>query len=186
MKSSKNCGVSLQKQKPEKENPMSSKKRLGSNNRPRKKSVCVEINDIVLPGDTNKYNTLFGGRLMEMVDKAAAICSVRFCHKEVVTASIEAVDFHIPIKEGYFVKIYAKLIYTGNTSMLVRVRVWGEEPLTGKSEQCCTAYVTMVAIDNRGKPRTVSELIVETDEEQQDWEEGCRIRESTLERRKNM
>jgi acyl-CoA hydrolase len=163
---------------------MPSKKRSASEDRPHKKPICVEINDIVLPGYTNTYNTLFGGKLMELVDKAAAICSARFCHREVVTASIEAVDFHIPIKQGYFVKIYARLIHTGNTSMLVRVRVWGEEPLSGKSEQCCTAYVTMVAVDDRGKPVTVPELIVETDEEKRDREHGSRIRENTLERRK--
>ncbi|MBN1696394.1 MAG: acyl-CoA thioesterase [Spirochaetales bacterium] len=153
---------------------------------PPKKALSVETNDIVLPGDTNKYNTLFGGRLMEMVDKAAAICSARYCHEEVVTASIEAVDFHIPIKEGYFVRITATLIFTGTSSMLVRVRVLGEEPVTGKSEHCCTAYVTMVAIDTGGKPKAVPPLLVETEEEKLDREEGYRIRESTQKRRKGM
>ncbi len=63
-------------------------------NRPTRKPITVEMNDIVLPAYTNRYNALFGGKLMEMIDKAAAICAIRYCHENVVTASVEAVDFH--------------------------------------------------------------------------------------------
>lgn len=121
---------------------------------------------------------------MEMVDKAAAICATRYCHKSVVTASVEAVDFHIPIKAGYFVELFAKVIYVGTSSMMIRVHVRGEEPLSGKSEHCCTAFVNMVAIDRTGKAVSVPELVVETDEEKKDMEEALKIRQSTLARKK--
>jgi len=150
----------------------------------KKKSTLVETNDIVLPGYTNLFNTLFGGKLMEMVDKTAGICAARYCHKEVVTASVEAVDFHIPIKVGYFVKLCAKVIFVGTSSMMIRVNVWGEEPLSGECKHCCTAYVNMVAIDKRGRPIAVPGLLIETEKEKKDYEEAIRIRESTLVRRK--
>ncbi|MBN2444612.1 MAG: acyl-CoA thioesterase [Spirochaetales bacterium] len=150
-----------------------------------KKSVCVEINDIVLPGYTNMYHTLFGGKLMEMIDKAAAICATRYCHELVVTASVEAIDFHVPIKVGYFVKLVAKVIFVGNSSMMIRVNVWGEEPLSGKNVHCCTAFVNMVAIDSNGNKVRVPGLITETEQEIQDLNEALEIRKSTLHRREN-
>ena len=155
---------------------------MKASRRPKKKTVVVEINDIVLPGYTNVYNTLFGGKLMEMIDKAAGICSARYCHKPVVTASVEAVDFHIPIKAGYFVKLYAKVVYVGTSSMMVRVIVWGEEPLSGKIEHCCTAFLNMVAINKAGKPVSVPVLILETEEDKKDYNMALEIRKSTLAR----
>lgn len=159
---------------------------MPESNRPKKRAVVVEINDIVLPGYTNMYNTLFGGKLMEMIDKAAAICATRYSHKSVVTASVEAVDFHVPIKLGYFVKLMAKVVYVGTSSMMIRVRVWGEEPTEDISDHCCTAFVNMIAIDSTGKKVPVPELIMETEQDTKDIAEALEIHKNTLARRKKM
>jgi acyl-CoA hydrolase len=158
--------------------------RMPEPKRPKKRAVVVEINDIVLPGYTNMYQTLFGGKLMEMIDKAAAICATQYCHKSVVTASVEAVDFLVPIKLGYFVKLVAKIVYVGKSSMMVRVRVWGEEPTHNISDHCCTAFVNMIAIDNTGKKVAVPELAVESEQDIKDVAEALEIHKSTIARRK--
>jgi acyl-CoA hydrolase len=148
-----------------------------------KKPTFIEMCDLVLPSYTNVYNTLFGGKLMEIIDKAAAICAMRYCHEPVVTASVEAIDFHTPIKEGAIIQIIAKIIHVGQTSMMVKVNVKGEDPLTGKQEDCCTAFATLVAINKECKPTIVPALLVETEEEKQAWEEGLQIRKNTMSRR---
>lgn len=153
------------------------------NERPTQKPVILEMNDIVLPAYTNRYNALFGGKLLEMVDKAASMCAMRYCHEHVVTASVEAVDFHTPIKATSIVQICAKMVYVGKSSMMIKNSVWGENPNTGERIHCCTAYVTMVAIDETGKPKIVPALKIETEDEKNDWEDAEHIRQATLARR---
>lgn len=139
--------------------------------------------DLVLPGYTNVYKTLFGGKLMELIDKAAAICAMRYCQQPVVTASVEAIDFHAPVKEGAIVRLIARIIYVGHTSVMVKTQVNSEDPTTGADEHCCTAFATLVAVDDQCKPQTVPALLVESEEDKQAWEEGLMIRKNTISRR---
>ncbi|RMH70325.1 MAG: acyl-CoA thioesterase [Gemmatimonadetes bacterium] len=152
-------------------------------NRPPQPPITVEMNDLVLPAYTNRYNALFGGKLMEMIDKAAAMCAIRYCHEHVVTASVEAIDFHTPIKANFLVHICAKTIYVGRSSMMIKVIVWSENPNNGERTHCCTSFVTMVAIDTKGKPQPVPPLRVTTPQEQQDWKTAEHIRQAALDRR---
>lgn len=148
-----------------------------------KKPISITMTDLVLPGYTNANQTLFGGKLMELIDKAAVICAMRYCRQPVVTASVEAIDFHAPIKEGAIIQLTATVIYTGQTSIMIKIQVTGEDPFRGKREYCCTAYATLVAINQAGQPQAVPPLLVETDEEKQAREEGLMIRKNTLSRR---
>ncbi len=157
---------------------------MGPNRNKEKLSVEIEMNDLVLPDYANAYNRMFGGKLLEFVDRAAALCSMRYSGEYVVTASFEAVDFLAPILLGETIRLKAKIVLTGYTSMMVRVNVWGEDLVKKTGRHCLTAHVNMVAVNESGKPVPVPKLIVETDEERRSLEEALVIRNVALERRR--
>ncbi len=134
------------------------------------------VSDIILPGQTNNHGTMFGGEVLAMMDKAASIASIRYCRQLVVTASTERIDFRTPIHRGDMVDMYARVIFTGTTSMIVRIDAWTERALTGEREWCTTGYYAMVAVDINGRPSPIPPLLVETDEERENWERGEEIR----------
>lgn len=77
------------------------------------------------------------------------------------------------------------MIHTGTTSLIVRIDIWAEKPLTGACRQCTTGYYSFVSIDDRGKPRAVPPLLVQTPQEQADWERGTEIRANIKRRRQD-
>src|SRR5690625_770307 len=119
----------------------------------------------VLPPDTNTYGTLFGGKLMAHIDDVAAIAAVRHARKTVVTASTDSVDFLTPVKEGDSICIEAFVTWTHNTSMEVFAKVVAEDLLSGKRIVCTTAFLTFVAINEKGRPVSVPAVYPETDQE---------------------
>ncbi|ALX49822.1 acyl-CoA thioesterase [Lentibacillus amyloliquefaciens] len=121
----------------------------------------------VLPPDTNNHGTLFGGKLMAYIDDVAAIAAVRHARKPVVTASTDSVDFLAPVKEGDSVCVEAFVTWTHNTSMEVFVKAVTEDLLTGDRKVCTTAFLTFVAVDDDGKPVSVSEAHPESAQEKQ-------------------
>src|SRR2546427_6771814 len=112
----------------------------------------VEMTEIVLPEDTNQYGHAWGGRVMTLIDKAAAIASTRHCRTNVVTASVDSLVFRAPVKLGHILKLFASVNAAFHTSMEVGVKVLSEDPLSGLQAHCCSAYVTMVALDATGRP----------------------------------
>src|SRR5919198_4819117 len=123
----------------------------------------VHVTDIVLPNQTNNFKTMFGGEVMAMMDKAAAIAALRFCRKPLVTASSERIDFRTPIHAGEIIEAIARVIYVGRTSMIVRVHIYAEHPLTGERRNCTTGYFSMVAVGAQGQPVPVPQLLLEDD-----------------------
>ena len=119
----------------------------------------VEMTEIVLPEDTNQYGHVWGGRVMALIDKAAAIAAVRHSRSNVVTASVDSLVFSAPVKLGHILRLLASVNATYRTSMEIGVKVISEEPLTGRQSHCCSAYVTMVALDPVGRPAPVPRLI---------------------------
>lgn len=138
----------------------------------------IQMSDIVLPGQTNNHGTMFGGEVLAMMDKAAAIAALRFCRQYVVTASTERIDFRNPIRRGDLIDMTARVIYTGTTSMIVRIDAWTERPLSGERHWCTTGYYSMVSVDADGRPCAIPSLLVETDAERADWEHGAKIKAS--------
>ena len=120
------------------------------------------LTDLVLPGDTNQYNSIFGGRVMAYVDKIAGIAAMRHCRKPVVTASSDSFDFHAPIKSGQAICLEAFVIWSHQTSMVVYIKVEGENLMTGERRLTSEAFLTMIAIDQNGKPSSVPKVIPET------------------------
>jgi acyl-CoA hydrolase len=142
----------------------------------------IEMRDAVLPEHTNPNGTLFGGKLLEMMDKAAGICAATFAGSRVVTASFEAVDFLIPVFLGQILCIKTKVIYSYRTSMVVSVEVTAEDVIQQTRELCCTAHVNMVAVDQEGNRVIVPSVEPRTKEEMDEYERGQRIRRQALTR----
>jgi len=125
----------------------------------------VEMTEIVNPRDTNPLGTIFGGRVMALIDKAAAVAAMRHCRRAVVTASADRIDFHHPIRLGMIVTVLASVNQSFRTSMEVGVKVLAEDPLTGERQRTCTSYVTFVALDGNGRPTSVPPLELRTETE---------------------
>ncbi|KPV51764.1 thioesterase [Kouleothrix aurantiaca] len=136
----------------------------------------VTIADIILPGQTNNHGTMFGGEVMALMDKAAAIAALRFCRNALVTASSERIDFRTPIHAGEIIEASARVIYVGRTSMITRVHIFAEHPLVGDRRMCTTGYFSMVAVDGSGRPVAVPPLLRADDLAEQEWRQGEEIR----------
>jgi acyl-CoA hydrolase len=132
--------------------------------------------DIVLPGQTNNFNTMFGGEVMALMDKTAAIAALRFCRLPVVTASSERIDFQTPINAGEIIEAVARVIAVGRSSMIVRVRILAEHPLIGDVRICTTGYFSMVAIDKQGHAVPVPRLLLDDPAARVEHEIGQEIR----------
>jgi acyl-CoA hydrolase len=145
------------------------------------RAVPAIISDIVFPEDTNPYGTMFGGHAFAMMDKAAFLAANRFAHTLAVTASSESIDFNVPIRVGMILEAVAKVIYTGRTSMIVRVVLTCRAPLSTEEQQATVGYFTMVAVDAEGTPIEVPPLLVE---DQAEWDHAERIRAASAARRR--
>ena len=147
-------------------------------------SAWVVTVDVVFPNHANPHGTLFGGRVLELMDVNAAIACQRFCRCAVVTASTEPVDFRNPIFVGEIIELKSRVAWVGRTSMIVRCEVFGENPRTGERRLCTIGHLNFVAVGEEGKPVGVPRLEVKTDEEQRHFEVARAVREAILLRRK--
>jgi acyl-CoA hydrolase len=127
---------------------------------------------------------MFGGEVMALMDKAAAIAGLRLCRQPLVTASSERIDFRTPIHAGEIIEAIARAIYVGRTSMIVRVHIYAEHPLKGDTRVCTTGYFSMVSIDKQGQPIAVPRLLLEDDEARAEWIVGEEIRQMIDARRR--
>ncbi|MDP8012029.1 MAG: acyl-CoA thioesterase [Thermoplasmata archaeon] len=126
----------------------------------------------VLPEDTNIYGNLFGGKLVEWIDRTAGIVAVRHSRKNVVTANIDNLSFLEPIKLGDIVILRAWINYVGTTSMEIQVDVYNERSSDGSKVLACRAYLTYVAIDENGKPTPVPRLKITNEKEKERYEQA--------------
>ncbi len=106
----------------------------------------------IFPNDANHQETLFGGQAMAWMDAAAFICATRWCRKRVVTARSEAIDFHRAVPVGSIAELVARIVRTGQTSMLVQVEMWVEAMDRDERHLACEGTFTMVAIGGDGRP----------------------------------
>lgn len=149
-----------------------------------KKPTEVINTELVLPSHTNHYGNIFGGTLVSFMDITGGLAAMLFCNEEVVTASIEALDFKTPIKLGDIIEQKGRVLYTGDTSIVVSVEVHRVEKFTGNKDFCCEGYFIYVAIDKNGNPKPVPSVKVLTDTEKENWEIGRAIKTRALERKK--
>lgn len=138
------------------------------------------MTELVLPNDTNLFGNLMGGRLMYWMDIASALSGSKHAGAPVVTASVDNISFTNPIKLGNVVHIEAKVSRVFHTSMEVHIDVWGEDILRQHRYKSNEAYYTFVAMDASGKPKVVSQLDPETDQEKEFFESALRRRQLRL------
>lgn len=144
----------------------------------------TEMAEYVLPNETNPLGNIFGGRVMALIDIAASIASHRHTRRAVVTASMDELVFHHPIRVGHIVILEAQVNEAFNTSVEVGVNVFSENPLTGERRHTSTAYLTFVALDDLGRPTRVPALAPETDEEKRRQAEARDRKAERLARRR--
>jgi len=144
--------------------------------RPVKDSIS-EMTEIVLPNDANPLVALLGGRLMHWIDLAGAMAAHRHSRTYVVTASIDHLDFLVPVRVGEFVVLRSSVNRVFRTSMEVGVKVWVDNYRSGESRHVSSAYLTFVAIDAVGNRVRVAPVIPETEDEKRRYEGAARRRE---------
>lgn len=142
---------------------------------------AMEMNQIVLPQHSNALGTVFGGTLMSWIDICAAMAAQRHARSIVVTASMDQLDFLRPIKVGQLVNLRATINYVGRTSMEVGVRVESENMLTGERIHTASAYLTFVALDEKGRAKPVPQSTPRTDADKLRYREAEARREQRLE-----
>jgi acyl-CoA hydrolase len=116
-------------------------------------------------GDANLAGLVHGGTVMKLCDEAAAIAAIRHCGLRVVTAGVDRLTFVEPVHVGELLACSATVNAAWRTSMEIGVRVEAENPHSGERRHTSTAYVTMVALDEEGKPTAVPGVIAESDDE---------------------
>jgi acyl-CoA hydrolase len=118
----------------------------------------VQMTEIVLPEDTNPRGSVFGGRVLALIDKCAAVAAMRHARSEAVTVSVDSVAFIHNVRLGDVLLLRGRLNAAFGTSMEVEVEVHAENPSTGERRLTTTAFVTMVAVDPAGRPIAVPRL----------------------------
>jgi acyl-CoA hydrolase len=139
-----------------------------------------EYADLALPNDANGLGHVLGGKVMHLVDLAGALAAMRHARRPVVTASIDHMNFLVPVRIGQLIILRSSVNRVFRTSMEVGVRVLVEDLVTGVQQHTSSAYLTFVALDERGKPAALPPVIPETDEERRRYQEAGERREYRL------
>ncbi|MDH4229596.1 MAG: acyl-CoA thioesterase [Nitrospirota bacterium] len=148
-----------------------------------KRATTLSTWELVFPNDANPYGSMFGGNLMALMDKVGAMAAGNYAQRIVTTASAEAMDFKSPIHVGEQIEIRARVVATGNSSMVVKVDVYTDNPLTGERRHCTTAHFNFVALNTAGRPTPVPPLLVETKDEKRDHEIAGIVQQKAKNRR---
>lgn len=147
------------------------------------KDSHVFMTELVLPNDTNQLGNLLGGRLMHWIDIAAAIAAQKHSGRVCVTASVDTLNFHHPVRLGEVVTLQASVNRAFTTSMEVGVLVTAQGLGGAQPRRANNAYLTFVAINDHGQPVRVPPVVPETAEEQRRYEDALTRRNFRLEHR---
>lgn len=128
------------------------------------------MTELMMPHHANVLGNVFGGVVLSLVDRAAAVAAIRHAGRHCVTVSVDKVDFKEPIRIGELLTAYARVNYTGRTSMEVGVKIVAENVLTGDRRHTNSCYVTFVALDEQGRPTEVPTLKPQTADEKRRWQ----------------
>ena len=120
------------------------------------------LSEVMMPLYANHYGSVHGGTILKLVDEAAFVAATKHARKNVVMASMDHIVFKHPVNIGDMLNIKARLCYVGKSSMDVEVEIEAEELKEGKTVRVGSAYLTMVALDERGRPTKVQRLILKT------------------------
>ncbi len=143
----------------------------------------AEMVQFVLPNDANPLGFILGGTVMHLIDIAGAIAASRHTRSQVVTASVDDLQFLHPIRVGDMIILRARVNAAFSRSMEVEVEVFSEEALTGRRQATSRAFLTFVAVDRDGRPAPVPPLLCETEEERRRADAARERRGERLKRR---
>ena len=129
------------------------------------KESSIVMSQMMTQQDANLAGNVHGGVIMKLVDSVAGAVAIRHSRTNVVTAAIDRLNFHHPVYIGDMITLEASVNLVGRTSMEVGVSVKSENLRTGEVQNTATAYLTLVALDEDGKPAVIPSLILETDED---------------------
>lgn len=135
----------------------------------------------VFPTHANPAGNMFGGKIVELMDSSAGISADYYsgCHGA-VTASISAISFDEPVHVGDVLRVSSKIVYTGHTSMVIKVHIIKYAEGHPPGIDCNTAYLTFIAMGADRKPTAVPPLIVETEEQKKEWKIAKALRDQAL------
>jgi len=143
-------------------------------------STATYMSMVMLPDDANVAGNVHGGVIMKQIDNCAGVTAARHARTNVVTASIDRIDFHNPCFIGDLLILKASINMVGKSSMEVGVRVEAENVVGGSCRHIASAYLTFVALGTGGRPVPVPPLTLETDEEKRRHREAERRRARRL------
>ena len=144
-----------------------------------KESLTI-LTDMVLPGETNALNNLFGGELLARMDRACSIAAQRHSKRIVVTASVNHVAFNKAVPVGSIVIIEAKVSRSFTSSMEIYADVWIEDRESGQKTKVNEGIYTFVAVDMTGTPIKVPSILPETELEKERYEGALRRKQLSL------
>jgi acyl-CoA hydrolase len=139
-----------------------------------------EYSELALPNDANVLGNVLGGKVMHLVDLAAAMAAIRHARRPCVTASVDSLHFLHPVRIGQLIVLRSSVNRVFRSSMEVGVQVETETLLTGEKLHTCSAYLTFVALDENGKATEVPPVIPETEEEVRRYRQAEERREYRL------
>ncbi|MEC7706332.1 MAG: hotdog domain-containing protein [Candidatus Thermoplasmatota archaeon] len=137
----------------------------------------VVLNE-VFPGDTNSMDTLYGGRLMSIMDTAAGMVSSKFAHEEFVTVSVDALKFRRPAYQGDIIRTTSKVVWTSPHTAGVHVISCRLSRSEWKGEEICSGFFFMVAVDSDMRPASIPQFSPTTEEEKELWEMANNARDA--------
>ena len=144
----------------------------------------ITMTELVLPQHTNQLGNLLGGQLMHWIDICGALASSKHAGRICVTASVDTIDFHHPIKLGDVVTIVASVNRVFNSSMEVGVSVCAENFTKSNKRHTNSAYLTFVGLNSEGVPVKSETITPESDDEKRRYNEALVRRDVRLNNRK--
>ena len=136
--------------------------------------------ELMMPQHANVMGNVFGGVILSLVDRVAAVCAIRHSSRPCVTVSVDKVDFKEPIHVSELITAYARVNYAGRTSMEVGVKMFAENILSGARRHTIACYVTYVALDDTGVPTPVPPIAPETPDEKRRFDRAAQRRASRV------
>lgn len=134
------------------------------------------MSELMMPQHANIMGNVFGGVILALVDRVAAVCAIRHARRQCVTVSVDKVDFREPIHVGELITAFARVNFAGKTSMEVGVKIMAENVLTGEKRHTNSCYVTYVALDDNGRPTEVPPIMPESAEERRRYDRAAKRR----------
>lgn len=134
------------------------------------------MTELMMPHHANIMGNVFGGHLLSLVDRVAAVAAIRHSHRPCVTVSVDKVNFREPIRVGELVTAFARVNFAGRTSMEIGVKVVAENVMTGEQRHTNSCYLTYVALDDAGEPTPVPPVEPETPDEKRRYDRAAQRR----------